>query len=901
MIDHRTVEGPSSEARAEKVSGMQSKPNSDIADGRYIGGNGLYWLELRVDLDPHVETTKLGAVSGDLQSAGPEQGAGYASFRSTAEGAAQAGLDYPTEIRWADGDGAEAHGTLSVEPSPLGRDSAVRVSLTLDSGLGGLPAGEVALVAQYVGPEVRDLGLQLAVEESVQRADSDCGTALPEGFDDRLVDSLRRAGFAVDLRPARPSIPGPGCRGWSEADIIASLQTELGRVGRGRLDRPAWDVHLLVLSKTDRRGLNGLMFDLDGPRPRQGAAVFVEEILADETDPALALRKVVKTAVHELGHALNLRHRFDPEIRRSGSPSYMNYDWYYRGGRNSERYWEDFGDGSFDPDEIAFLRHAARHQIVPGGAPFGSVTYWPSDAQSDGDGDPWSGLRLWLTPPPAGTTFAYGQPVFVQVSLLNTGTQPVWVPRHALDVKAGRLDVLIRQLDGGTQNGAAAERRPFAPVVHRCFDAAGAEGHHLRYGEAMHNNVNLSYGSGGSPHADPGVYELTPVLSFPAEDSTSLDSVVWGASLVIRVAPPQGAREKTDGDVLLHRSDVGMSLALGGSAAFQEATDTLEEIRLRRQRDAGAGPPDPVVPALTRLSGILHGRLGDSGTAVELLTEATTGEAGRALDPHTRENTRRLAARYRGDQSAVDPLMVVVDLWSQPKDGGPVSGGRGAGFLTTRGAPSGGRVDPGTRTAWGVLAPAGQLPAEAMDADHVVAGEVTLSSPDGVTERVTATRVDLVSTSEGAAPTLALLELSHTVPDPSPDDVAPVAGGQPGGDVAGFFGGGADAQIIQQAGADLNRWADAADQAVAHAPRPRNPLAPTPAAVHRYPGTSLDDVAGWGCKWIKWPCEPTPPPRDKETPYQLPVHGERLQEDAEGSKQPSSDDCGCSGSKTSKA
>jgi len=139
------------------------------------------------------------------------------------------------------------------------------------------------------------------------------------------------------------------------------------------LSAAAWELHLLLLSATSRAGLLGIMFDTSSTLPRQGSAVFVDEIrrlVTAETD-----RKIVQTVVHELGHALNLVHRFERVVGQAGSTSFMNYDWRYRGGGHDAEFWQRFAF-TFDPDELEFLRHGPRSAVLPGDAAFHSVRYW---------------------------------------------------------------------------------------------------------------------------------------------------------------------------------------------------------------------------------------------------------------------------------------------------------------------------------------------------------------------------------------------------------------------------------------------------------------------------------------------------------------------------------------------
>lgn len=113
-------------------------------------------------------------------------------------------------------------------------------------------------------------------------------------------------------------------------------------------------------------------------------------------------RKVIQTTIHELGHALNLAHRFEREVGRADSLSHMNYDHLYKLGGHRDEFWEQYRF-TFDPDELSFIRHGVRAHVIPGGRAFHSLRYW-----ADGDGGyvpyrpevplPW--FRLRLAPPP---------------------------------------------------------------------------------------------------------------------------------------------------------------------------------------------------------------------------------------------------------------------------------------------------------------------------------------------------------------------------------------------------------------------------------------------------------------------------------------------------------------------
>lgn len=621
-----------------------------LRDGQYEGGNGELFVVLRLDVDGS------GVVSGDVYRNGLG-GRDYTASVRTAPGTRVALDDARWPAVWQDSMGATATGSVQVSPL-AGRGDALTATLRLDQRLNGLPPRvDLVVVADRVSDAMRSLGLEVDTEVDVRLP----GPVSFRGAEQTFRECLRAAGFAAHDVGAPTDIPRQP-NGWNGSVIHTVLHDLMTETAQAPLSGPAWELHLLMLSKTTRGGLFGIMFDSSDELPRQGSAVFVDEIRARIPDD-VEDRKIIQTTVHELGHALNLAHRFERGVGRADSTSFMNYDWRYRGGNQVEEFWQRFAF-IFDADELEFLRHAPRTALIPGGAGFHSVNYW-----ADGTGGyspyvpevPVPGFRLTLTPPAAGPIFQFGQPVFLEVSLENNTRSPVRLPPEVLDPKTGALEILVQRRTGARAAGLA-DAVPFVPIMQRCFQLDRAAADTIAPGNKMSNNLNLTFGSGGFAFAEPGAYDLLPLLAFPSRDQRGedIELIIRGEPLTIRVAHPQSLDEERDA-MTLFRSDVGTWFALGGGDCLARARDALEELRERRQ-ETGDGQ-DPVVAAIVRAAGIDAGRPsvrftdgqyrqrdGDAETAARLLG-SLDAEALRAFDPHTAEHTARLARQYQAQVS----------------------------------------------------------------------------------------------------------------------------------------------------------------------------------------------------------------------------------------------------------
>lgn len=541
--------------------------------GRYEGSNPDAAIVLRVDAV---------TVSADIYRDPDDKSDWVASLRTAPGASLTPGTPWP--IVAEDGLGAAATGRLALEAGAADTAGAI---LRLDGPLNGVPANrDISFQTTRTDDFLREMGIEIETEQ---------GIAPPAPFDFggrevTIENCLADAGFEVTF-PGRPDRIPAKPEGWDPSQ----LHTLMEDFAQSSLEEKAWRLHLLLLDRSvplDGGGtLLGVMFDDTEVLPRQGVAIFagsIREIPDIDHD-----RKLIQTSVHELGHALNLAHRFERVVGRADSISFMNYDWRYLGGNNKDKYWENFRF-TFDADELSLLRHGPRSAVIPGGDAFHSVRYW-----NEGTGGyspyvpevPLPGWALELSAPQAGRLLAFAQPVFLEVKLTNHTGQPQQIPPMLLDPKGGVLELLVRR-SAGVSLRSLADARPFQPILQRCYDTTEGALQVIPDGGSITENVNLTYGTSGFPFAEPGAYEVTALL---AVHQRNRDLIARSQTLPIRIAAPQSIDE--DRDALdLFRDDVGVYLALGGNRNLTEAHDRLQGIVERRGGDVS----DPVVAAIVR-------------------------------------------------------------------------------------------------------------------------------------------------------------------------------------------------------------------------------------------------------------------------------------------------------------
>ena len=631
-----------------------------LVRGRYQSAAVGWHLELRVDVDG---TRPLNRVSGDfLQTAGATT-----SYFGSFVLESPAITITPSEVR------IEGQGRFSWPAAAR----VVRVTIPRVPARSALAPATVQFITPPNSPGASYLcTFASRFFRSVQwEQDSVAGTVPFVSYDTgslpqppssparilSVSEAFAEAGIQLQERGVPNVIPvsaaGPEVSPtWTDSELHNAMVNHFSLFA----DQPQWRVWMLVAT-THAEGARGIMFDYGDAFQRQGAAVFYDAIRGTD---AASQRAMLRTYVHELGHAFNLMHSWQKNLADPPQPlgsngglgdlSWMNYAWKYQppapapGGEAA--YWSGF-PFAFTDSELVHLRHGFRNNVIMGADGFGV-----NAAEIDPDlfAKPLtdnSGLALELRGKEA---FGYGEPVVVELKLSATDLRGKETHGY-LHPKDDFVSLAIRQPSGRVVL--------YRPLMRRCVDEERSV--RLDPGQpAIYDSAYVGFGRDGQYFDQPGSYELR--AQYTAADGSHVISPV----MRMRVRPPTSTEDEQVGELMMGEEQ-GQLLALLGSDAdsLRRGNEALETVleehakhplavyaRLAKgvncQRDFKDLTPDKRI----------HVREAEAKDAAKLLSaveQASTGEGG--VDNITLNMAMRRQARAEARAGAPVKAAKVMD------------------------------------------------------------------------------------------------------------------------------------------------------------------------------------------------------------------------------------------------
>jgi hypothetical protein len=389
-----------------------------------------------------------------------------------------------------------------------------------------------------------------------------------------IEETYREAGIAMTIRPERSIIDdsNPDFETWSEAELHDAMEQYFGQVRGGW---PKWQLWCILAGTFDDPAVGGIMFDYQGAEQRKGCAIFrkhqwFDDLVANpptNAQQAAAMRKLLYTYVHEIGHAFNYLHSWDKG--RPDALSWMNYDWRFDRRNGPDSFWASFRM-RFDDEELVHLRHGDRSAVIMGGDPWSSGSHLeaPAGAMSELLGEAPLGLLLRSK-----GYFQFMEPVILELRIRNLADLPLEVDAH-LHPEFGGVTLYIRRPDGSIVEYSPVLCKLSLPNLCTLQPLAldkSNEGED-RYSQ----NVMLSFGAEGFYFDQPGEYQVRAIYQGPG------DLLIPSDAHQLRIGHPFSPDEEHIAqDYFTH--ETGMALYLGGSSSpfLEKGMDTLQEIAER--------------------------------------------------------------------------------------------------------------------------------------------------------------------------------------------------------------------------------------------------------------------------------------------------------------------------------
>ena len=323
-------------------------------------------------------------------------------------------------------------------------------------------------------------------------------------------------GIGWDLRLSQPkngdAVANPGA--WTAYDL-----GEAGQRLRRDVDPADWTYDLLCVPKFDGPGYLGIMFDAEttdlNRRPRESAAVAAQQELTNNGKSVLFQDLLggapyYRTALHELGHAMNLPHNLRDRSVMNTTGLLLRLAVPASGTNAAVPLSFDIA-WSFSAEDAEWLQHAPDIAVRPGGIPRRAVQSLRDVRPAPAPISLRNAPDMLLALKPVQDVFPFGAPIRLDYSLSNRGGTRR-VPRE-ISLRGGHVM--------GRVTGPDRVQR-FFRTAFRCCDTAdtGDRLTQLAANSSIESSMTVLRGIDGPLFPEAGAYEIEVEIRWDADDQT---------------------------------------------------------------------------------------------------------------------------------------------------------------------------------------------------------------------------------------------------------------------------------------------------------------------------------------------------------------------------------------------
>jgi hypothetical protein len=408
-------------------------------------------------------------------------------------------------------------------------------------------------------PGLKTAGMDAALAKAQAKNLDGCSSASKDGVAGRKVPTweglFKDIHWKVKLTEFKDAKAPVGQDAWTPYDL-----SDMGQRLREEVDPNDWTYDLLCVSSFEGSQYLGIMFDAEATdlneRPRESAAVAALQVVnfdgAEKCfQDVLGGAAYYRTALHEVGHAMNLTHNFrerslmnttgpliQPRVKaKLGQPAVpLKFDvaWH------------------FSADEAEWLQHAPDIAVRPGGISRRGVRFHqemrpvpPALTFKDA-------AELILELEPVVEEFPFGAPIRLNYLLRNCGPE-LEVPQD-ISLRGGHVMGRVTGPDRVTR---------FFRSAFRCCDTATKDHElaRLKSGETVAEGMTILRGIDYPLFPEPGAYQIELEIRWDADNQTN--RVVGHANVTVTAADPKDHAQAIAAALILNDSAMMPALVQG--------------------------------------------------------------------------------------------------------------------------------------------------------------------------------------------------------------------------------------------------------------------------------------------------------------------------------------------------